>query len=55
MTVGDPDVIWFAEPGIGHGEGTFAFEVFTWVDFRASYLAQESVAMIQRGYLFCDL
>lgn len=42
MMVGGPDIMWFAEPGIVHGEGTFVFRVFTWVDSRASYLAQES-------------
>jgi hypothetical protein len=55
MTVGALDVMWFAEPGIVYGEGTFAFRVFTWVDSRASYLAQESMAMIQRGYLLRGL
>jgi hypothetical protein len=43
--------MWFVELGIVHGGCTFTFRVFTWVDSRAFYLAQESVAMVQRGYL----
>jgi hypothetical protein len=48
---GVPDALWFVEPGIVHGRCTFAFKIFTWVDFRTSYLAQESVVMAQRGFL----
>jgi len=55
MTVEGPDVMWLAKPGIIHNEGAFVFKVFTWIDFRASYPAQESVAMIQPRYLFGDL
>src|SRR4051794_28038501 len=51
MTVGSRTWCGLLNQGLYMGECIFTFRIFTWVDSRASCLAQESVGMIQQGYL----